>query len=144
MCHSRNHRRPVASPAEDALGSEPGLRVSDAERESAVSLLREHGAVGRLEVDELEQRLGAAYSATTRGELVELLDDLPGTLPAARPPVTRRHHGIHEWSGFLQINVLLIGIWALTGAGYFWPAWVMAWWGLALVMKSGPRLLKPR
>lgn len=24
-----------------------------------------------------------------------------------------------------MLNVVLIGIWALTGAGYFWPMWVI-------------------
>jgi hypothetical protein len=45
---------------------------------------------------------------------------------------------------FAQVSILLIAIWALSGAGYFWPAWVMVWWGFALAMKTGPRLLRPR
>ena len=61
----------------------------------------------------------------------------------ARPVASPRRHG-HEWGGFLQVNLLLVAIWAVSGAGYFWPAWVMLWWGFALVMKSGPRLLRLR
>jgi hypothetical protein len=38
--------------------------------------------------------------------------------------------------------MLLVAIWALGGGGYFWPAWVIAWWGVALLMRSGPRLLR--
>ena len=40
------------------------------------------------------------------------------------------------WAAFVAVNVLLVAIWAFSGAGYFWPAWVIAWWGFALVMKS--------
>jgi hypothetical protein len=144
MCHSRqHHRRAVPRPAEEAPRQDPALRASDQERESAVTELREHGAAGRLEVEELEQRIGAAYAALTHGELAALLADLPAR-PRARAVAPRpRRHG-HEWSAFLQVNALLIAIWAVSGAGYFWPAWVMVWWGFALVMKSGPRLLRLR
>jgi hypothetical protein len=135
MCHSRHDVRRV--PPAVNRPDEPGLRASDDEREAAVSLLREHGAAGRLDVDELEQRLGAAYAATTRGELAGLLDDLPGTLPAPRRPVVRRDAWAPEWSAFLRINLLLIAIWALTGAGYPWPLWVLGSWGIALLLKGG-------
>ena len=56
-------------PAADAPRRDPELRASDAERESTVTQLREHGASGRLDVEELEQRIGAAYAARTHGEL---------------------------------------------------------------------------
>jgi hypothetical protein len=142
MCHSRHHHR-RAHPAEDAARRDPGMRASDAERESAVTQLREHGAAGRLDVEELEQRIGAAYAARTHGELGALLGDLPARPPARRVASAGRRDG-HEWHGFLQVSFVLIAIWALSGAGYFWPAWVMVWWGFALVMKSGPRLLRLR
>jgi hypothetical protein len=147
MCCSARHSdyRTARRPAEDALRQDPGLRASDAERESTVTLLREHGAAGRLDLEELEQRIGAAYEARTRGDLAALLDDLPRTQSVvahrSRWPASRRSG--HEWAVFAQVSVLLIAIWALSGAGYFWPAWVMVWWGFALAMKTGPRLLRP-
>jgi hypothetical protein len=68
--------------------SEPGdnLRVSDAERDVTLKVLNEHAAVGRLTLDELEERAGKAISAKTRGELAALTADLPqdGAAPAAR------------------------------------------------------------
>ena len=141
MCHSRHHhRRAVSRPAEHAEPRDPALRASDADRESIVAQLREHGAAGRLDVDELEQRIGAAYAARTHGELAALLADLPAKRPT-RAVAPRR---AHDWTPFLQVSALLIAIWAVSGAGYFWPAWVIVWWGFALVMKSGPRLLKLR
>ena len=136
--HHSSHRSRAASQPQPRPPLDPALRASDAERESTVAQLREHGAAGRLDVEELEQRVGAAYAARTHGELRALLEDLPAR-PVARSASPRRPD--REWAGFLQVNLLLIAIWAVSGAGYFWPAWVMVWWGLALVMKSGPRLL---
>ena len=66
--------------------AEDDLRASDAEREQLVDTLREHAADGRLTTDELEERSAAAYSATTRGELVALRRDLPERPPPAAPP----------------------------------------------------------
>jgi hypothetical protein len=143
MCQPR-HRHAVEHPAAPAAPArdDPSLRASDDERESAVGLLREHGALGRIDVEELERRVGAAYAARTRGELTTLLADLPGELPArARTAAPARGH---EWSAFLQVSVVLVAIWALSGAGYFWPAWVVVWWAAALVMKSAPRRLRLR
>jgi hypothetical protein len=61
---------------------------------------------------------------------------------AQRRPVRRADR--HEWIVFLQVNALLVAIWAFAGAGYFWPAWVIAWWGFALLLKTAPRVLRLR
>jgi len=53
------------------------LRVSDAERDETVRILGEHAAVGRLTLDELEERSSRALAARTRGELASLTTDLP-------------------------------------------------------------------
>jgi 2TM domain len=45
----------------------------------------------------------------------------------------RRDFGSHVVAYFV-INAFLIGVWAVTGAGYFWPAWVLAGWGVGLVL----------
>lgn len=47
----------------------------------------------------------------------------------------RRSFGQHVVS-YLVVNAMLIGIWAATGAGYFWPAWVLGFWGIGLVMHA--------
>lgn len=64
------------------------LRVSDADREHVVDVLREHAAAGRLTMAELEQRAERAYTATTGSQLAELLSDLPhqgGAAASAKP-----------------------------------------------------------
>ena len=48
---------------------------------------------------------------------------------------SRRDFGAHLVS-YLVINAFLIVIWAVTGAGYFWPVWVLAGWGSGLVMHA--------
>jgi hypothetical protein len=53
------------------------LRVSDAERDAVLRRLGDHAAVGRLTLDELEDRSGRALTAKTRGELATLTGDLP-------------------------------------------------------------------
>ena len=59
--------------------SEPddSLRVSDAERDVTLRQLGDHAAVGRLTLDELEERSSRALAAKTRGELAALTSDLP-------------------------------------------------------------------
>jgi hypothetical protein len=56
-------------------------RVSDADRDRVAALLRDHYAEGRLSSDELDERLSAALSAKTSGELRRVLADLPGPQP---------------------------------------------------------------
>ena len=54
----------------------------------------------------------------------------------ARKRVTdRRDFGSHLVS-YVTVNATLILVWALTGAGYFWPAWVLGPWGIGLVLHA--------
>ncbi|MFE7120350.1 DUF1707 domain-containing protein [Streptomyces sp. NPDC057654] len=55
----------------------PDMRASDSERDRIAEALREALAEGRLDMDEFDQRLGAAYKARTHGELEVLVRDLP-------------------------------------------------------------------
>jgi len=58
----------------------PDLRASDADRERAVLTLGRAAGDGRLDVDELEERLQLAYAARTHAELDTLLADVGGML----------------------------------------------------------------
>jgi Domain of unknown function (DUF1707)/Cell wall-active antibiotics response 4TMS YvqF len=69
--------------------SDDSLRVSDAERDATVRVLGDHAAVGRLTLDELEERAGQALTAKTRGELAVLTSDLPQQATAADVAVPR-------------------------------------------------------
>ncbi len=37
---------------------------------------------------------------------------------------------------YVVVNGFLIGGWAITGAGYFWPVWILGGWGIGLVMHA--------
>ena len=56
------------------------LRIGDAERDAAMTQLREHFVAGRLTFDELSERIDAALIAKTQRQLDRLMADLP------RPP----------------------------------------------------------
>ena len=77
----------MTDPGGDAL---PDLRASDAEREEAAEVLRVAASEGRLDVDELDDRLGSVYSVRTRNELERLIADVSperlGQVRAIVPP----------------------------------------------------------
>ena len=58
------------------VGELPDIRATDADRERTVTVLRASGANGQLTVDELDERVEAAYAPRTRGALERLVGDL--------------------------------------------------------------------
>ena len=66
-------------------GNDPTqLRISDSERHQVAEILREAAGEGRLDLDELDQRLEATYAARTYADLVPITLDLPAH-PHQRP-----------------------------------------------------------
>lgn len=67
------------------------LRVSDEDRHKVAEVLRQAAGEGRIDLDELDERLEATYGAKTYGDLVPITADLPvrttGSLPAPPPSV---------------------------------------------------------
>jgi hypothetical protein len=65
------------------------LRISDADRHQVAEILREAAGEGRLDIEELDERLEAAYAARTYADLVPITFDLPahpqGPAQLARP-----------------------------------------------------------
>jgi fatty acid desaturase len=113
------------------------LRASDGDRERTVDELRAHAADGRLTVEELEERVQRALAARTIGDLTSLTRDLPNQVPPVHPASPhRRRRRRPEVRVFLAVMALLIAIWALSGAGYFWPVWPLVGWGFFVL---GPR-----
>jgi hypothetical protein len=37
---------------------------------------------------------------------------------------------------YVVVNVGLVIVWAATGAGYFWPIWVIGGWGIGLAFQA--------
>jgi Flp pilus assembly protein TadB len=78
------------------------LRASDADREAIAERLRTAAVEGRLEPEELDERVGLALRARTYGDLSRLVADLPG----------RRYHR----SGAPVVFVLALRLLALVAA----------------------------
>jgi Domain of unknown function (DUF1707) len=119
--------------------SELSLRIADADRERVAERLRRAAGEGRLAPEELEERLEAAFAARTQADLAPLVADLPAEPPPRTRPA-RRVEGHGELRAFAATSILLVAIWALTGAGHFWPVWPILGWG---VFALGPVLPSP-
>ena len=110
---------------------QPELRASDADREQLAEELRAHAVAGRIDTDELEERLQSAYAARTLGELDELRRDLPATpeqlalsIRERRSQLVRRT--IQETGGSTGLFAVCTAIWIFSGAsGFFWPIFVV-------------------
>lgn len=37
---------------------------------------------------------------------------------------------------YCAVNMMLVVIWAASGAGYFWPIWSIAGWGIGLALHA--------
>jgi hypothetical protein len=136
MCHGphHHHHHPRATSAPRATEDAPHMRVSDADRERTVESLRGHAGAGRLDADELEERIGAAFAARTRADLAKLTHDLPE--PRRVSPRTPHQDGPPP---FVPIALLLVAIWAVTGAGYFWPIWPLMFFAFAGIAHAARR-----
>ena len=82
------------------------MRIGDTERDAVTAALHEHFAAGRLDREELDERLTATLAAKTQGDLKAVVRDLPepNGLPSPepsrawghRPPVPWHPHAGHH------------------------------------------------
>jgi uncharacterized protein DUF1707 len=99
------------------------VRASDADRDKVVDRLRDAAAEGRLEPDELEQRVDAALRARTYGELDWLVADLPGEAVTAR----RRLRVAPLLSVAAVVVVVMLVLAAVVLAAAWWMIWIAFW-----------------
>jgi hypothetical protein len=111
------------------MASRAAVRASDADRERVAERLRRAAGEGRLLTEELEERLGAAFSARTYGQLDRIVADLPGP--------RRRRGGLGWVPGALAMAlavpvalvVIALVVFAVTGVIAGWMLWLAAgWW----------------
>jgi hypothetical protein len=115
------------------------LRVSDADRDAAITELGEHFQAGRLDPAELEDRTGRALRARIGSDLGELLADLP-----RRPQAPERPRPARPGPAVIPLLVPVLVAAALTaavltagGAGGGWHhRWALGWalWWVIPVM----------
>ena len=55
---------------------------------------------------------------------------------AAIDRITKRRDVRNHVFVYCAVNALLIVVWAASGAGYFWPIWVIAGWGIGLALHA--------
>ena len=131
------------------------LRASDADRDAVIDWLREAACEGRLEADELEQRVDGALRARTYGELAELLTDLPGDTRVLWRRAGSRANPVARSAllgvGLLVAVTLALALVALVAmlvlaAAAWWIALVLFWLVCASSRRrlvSGPARRRP-
>jgi len=147
---------------------DPRIRASDADRDRAAALLREHHAAGRLTAEEFHDRMDKALDAKTLGELDELMADLPAIdlyqLPDASLRRAPPHLGQSLWpanpgrpgsparftpgtvavGAWAVVTSALVAIWAVAavvGGGTWFPWWALIAipWIWAVIRRSQHR-----
>jgi hypothetical protein len=134
------------------MSAQPEIRVSDAERQSAVDRLRGAHDEGRLDLLEYDRRLLLAYQAVTNRDLDQLFVDLPATaavVPAPAPDVRQALDAAVArqmarrpvlpglpmvlrilWINYAVVVVINLAVWLALNIGspepdHFWPVWML-------------------
>ena len=139
------------------MAPNPDIRASDADRDRVAASLREHCALGRITMDELQERLDSVYASKTIGDLQEVTADLPeedlyqlpvpaaqpkSTASVARPPSRDLDvRGMKAmWGAWATVSAINFTVWLIvlvtTGAVYPWWIWVAGPWGAILLMRT--------
>jgi hypothetical protein len=92
---------------------EPALRASDDDRDAVLRALERHTAVGRLSLEEFDQRSTAALAAVTMDDLAALTADLPETADELSQPVEPAGHPRHLALLFVLAFVALAALVAM-------------------------------
>jgi hypothetical protein len=128
------------------------LRASDADRDAIAERLRAAAVEGRLEPDELEERLHRALRARTYGDLRRLVADLPAPARRGRTsvmPVTLTALAIAVRVAFVIAAVAaVIAVFAVAAA--WWMVWLLVFTALRVRRAHigwyapRPRRIQPR
>lgn len=63
-------------------------------------------------------------------ETPEAADDLRAM---ARKRIEKRRGLQGALVAYVVVNAFLVGAWALSGGGYFWPGWLIGGWGIGMI-----------
>jgi hypothetical protein len=127
-------RRAAEGPESDLVNSPGDLRVSDAERNKVVEVLKKHTADGRLTLDEFEARVEETLSARTGSELRATLRELPAITTERR----RRSRPTLNPLGRLAVLAIAVAlVWLAVTHLAVWPLIIIAM--LCLRVSGGRR-----
>ena len=106
----------MAGPLEprEGPGDPSQLRISDADRHKVAELLRQAAGEGRIDLEELDERLEATYAAKTYADLVPITIDLPAPGERPAPPVQSRR--VPETTTTYDTSLAIMGGCARKGA----------------------------
>jgi hypothetical protein len=57
--------------------------------------------------------------------------------------INKKHEFASHLVVYLMVNLLLVAIWATTGAGFFWPVFPLMGWGIGLVAHAWETFRRP-
>jgi Domain of unknown function (DUF4190)/Domain of unknown function (DUF1707) len=100
------------------MSNGPALRASDADREAVAERLRVASVEGRIDAEELEQRLSEVYSARWVADLDRIVADVsppPPPAPLAPPYAPYPPAVVYPTTNGLAVASLI--------AGFLWVAW---------------------
>jgi Domain of unknown function (DUF1707) len=135
---------PVTTEPDEVTAGRGHLRAAHADRERVIEALKAAFAQGRLDTDELDDRVGRAFASRTYAELAALTADIPASQtcpsqtsagspgsPARTLATAARRAGL-----CILVALALVGLTALTNMKFFA---VLAYYGgiLAVIAASG-------
>jgi hypothetical protein len=111
------------------------LRASDADRDAIAERLRRAAVEGRLQPEELEERLHAALRARTYGDLEELVADLPQPPVRWERPRTRTLPDPSVVAAValrvaFTLAVMAVVLTVAVVMAAWWILWVVIWFAL--------------
>jgi len=116
------------------------LRISDADRERVAQVLRTASGEGRLDLSELDERLGRVYAAKTYSDLEPLIRDIPTPTTAVAPllgaDLAAKGHSASGWAVAVMSGFHRAGRWVAPQR-----LTCVAFWGGGVVDLRGAELV---
>jgi hypothetical protein len=113
---------------------ERNLRAADADRDAVAETLREQHIAGRIDTDELQERIERCYAAKTYAELDALVADLPREDRSTRVGAARR--GAPRFALLALLPLLIVAL-ALSHGRVLWLALPLGFWLTRQAIFSG-------
>jgi hypothetical protein len=64
------------------------------------------------------------------------MEDMPSSREIAYKRVKSKRDFRNHVAIYVIVNLMLIGIWAVSDSSYFWPIWPILGWGIGLAINA--------